>query len=153
MRGRPTKDPYTRPAINTLERLHAELGGQILENRQKHQELSDQMRHVEACIKLLDPGYNLAGIAVKRRKPNKWFKRGTLYRRAVDVLRVATGPMTTYEIATAVLKAEGVEDASKADMQSVALSVQHSLKNHEGKGVERVGEASPARWRLIVERE
>ncbi len=35
MRGRPTKDPYTRPAINTLERLHAELGGKILENRQQ----------------------------------------------------------------------------------------------------------------------
>ncbi len=31
MRGRPTKDPHTRPAINTLERLHIELGGQISE--------------------------------------------------------------------------------------------------------------------------
>jgi len=27
--------PPTRPAINTLERLHMELGGQILENRQR----------------------------------------------------------------------------------------------------------------------
>jgi hypothetical protein len=58
-----------------------ELGGQILENRQRHEELSGQMRHVEAVIKMLDPGYNLARITVKRRKPNKWFKRGTLYRR------------------------------------------------------------------------
>jgi hypothetical protein len=33
MRGRPTKDPYTRPPINTLERLHAELDRQILENK------------------------------------------------------------------------------------------------------------------------
>lgn len=71
MRGRPTKHPHTRAAINTLERLHMELGGQILESRQRYDELSHQMRHVEAVIKLLDPGYNLAGIAVKRRKPNK----------------------------------------------------------------------------------
>jgi hypothetical protein len=49
-----------------------ELGGQILENRQRHDELSHQMRHVEAVIKMLDPGYNLARITVKRRKPNKW---------------------------------------------------------------------------------
>ena len=91
---RPTKDPQTRPAINTLERLHMELGGQILENRQRYDELSHQMRHVEAVIKMLDPGYNLARITVKRRKPNKWFKRGTLYRRALDVLRTATEPMT-----------------------------------------------------------
>jgi hypothetical protein len=133
-----------------LERLHAELGGKILENRQEHENLAGQMRHVEACIKLLDPDYNLAAIAVKRRKANPWFKRGTLYRRALDVLRTATEPMTTFELATAVLKAHGVEDASKDDTQNIALGIQHSLKNHEGKGVERVGEASPARWRLKV---
>ena len=79
MSGRPTKDPYTRPGINTLERLHAELGGQILENKQRHGELSDQMRHVEAVIKMLDPGYSLRAISVKRRQPNPWFKRGTVY--------------------------------------------------------------------------
>jgi hypothetical protein len=150
MRGRPTKDPHTRPAINTLERLHMELGGQILENRQRYDELSHQMRHVEAVIKLLDPDYNLSRITVKRRQPNKWFKRGTLYRRALDVLRTATEPMTTAEIAGAVLAAHGVQDASLDDMQGIALAIQHSLKNHESKGVERVGESSPARWRLAT---
>jgi len=62
MRGRPTKDPHTRPAINTLERLHMEFGGQILENRQRYGELSHQMRHVETVVKMLDPAYNLARI-------------------------------------------------------------------------------------------
>ncbi|MGX4804269.1 hypothetical protein [Bradyrhizobium guangdongense] len=100
-RHRPTQNPYTRPAIFTLERLHAELGGAILENRQKYDELSERMRQVEAVIKMLDPDYNLAGIAVKRRKPNKWFKRGTLYRRAVDMLRTAPEPMTAQELAAA----------------------------------------------------
>lgn len=148
MRGRPTKDPHTRPAINTLERLHMELGGQILENRQRYDELSHQMRHVEAVIKLLDPTYNLAGIAVKRRQPNKWFKRGTLYRRALDVLRTATEPMTTTELANAVLAAHGVQDASKDDVLNIALGIQHSLANHNGKGVERVGDGKPYKWRL-----
>lgn len=148
MRGRPTKDPHTRPGINTLERLHMELGGQILENRQRYDELSHQMRHVEAVIKPLDPGYNLAGIAVKRRQPNKWFKRGTLYRRTLDVLRTATEPMTTTELANSVLAAHGVQDASKDDMLSIALGIQHSLANHDGNRVERVGDARPARWKL-----
>lgn len=149
MRGRPTKDPHTRPAINTLERLHMELGGQILANRQQHDALSEQMRHVEAVIKMLDPTYNLGRIAVKRRKPNPWFKRGTLYRRALDVLRTATEPMTTTELAKAVLAAHGVQNATSDDVQGIALGIQHSLKNHERKGVERVGEASPAKWRII----
>jgi hypothetical protein len=58
---RPTRDPYARPAIQTLERLHAELGCNILENKQKHENLAEQMRHVEAVIKMLDPSYSLGG--------------------------------------------------------------------------------------------
>src|ERR1700682_4561938 len=94
---RPTRDPYARPAIQTLERLHAELGGKILENRQKHATLAEKMRHVESVIKMLAPGYSLRAISVKRRKPNPWFKRGTVYRRAVDVLRTATEALTAPE--------------------------------------------------------
>jgi hypothetical protein len=148
MRGRPTKDPYTRPAINTLERLHAELGGQILENKQRHGELSDQMRHVEAVIKMLDPGYSLRAISVKRRQPNPWFKKGTIYRRAVDVLRTAEQPLTAREIAELVLAAANVTDPDKDAVADLTGSILASLRNHKGKGVERVGEASPARWKL-----
>jgi hypothetical protein len=39
--------------------------------------------------------------------------------------------MTASQIGAAILTAEGIE-ASKADVQSVALGIQHSLKNHEG---------------------
>jgi hypothetical protein len=54
--------------------------------------------------------------------------------------------MTTADIGAAILTAEGIE-ASKADVQTVALAVQHSLKSHAGNGVEIIGEARPARWR------
>ena len=48
----------------------------------------------------------------------------------------------------AILAAEGIE-ATKADAQTVDLAIQHSLRNHEGKGgVEIVGEARPATWRV-----
>jgi hypothetical protein len=49
---RPTREPCARPAIQTLERLHAELGGKILENKREHVNLAGQMRHVEAVIKM-----------------------------------------------------------------------------------------------------
>jgi hypothetical protein len=70
MPRRPTKDPYARLAIQTLERLHAELGGKILENKQEHANLAERMRQIESVIKMLDPGYSLRAISVKRRKPN-----------------------------------------------------------------------------------
>ena len=147
---RPTKDPYARPAINTLERLHAELGGQILENKQRHGELSDQMRHVEAVIKMLDPGYSLRAISVKRRQPNPWFKRGTVYRRAVDVLRTAEQPLTAREIADLVLAAANVTDADKDAVADLTGSILASLRNHVGKGIQRANEGSPAKWRLAA---
>jgi hypothetical protein len=43
---------------------------------------------------------------------------------------------------------EGIE-ASADGVQQVSAGIQHSLKNHEGKGVEIVAEARPARWRLM----
>src|ERR1700738_2664223 len=107
---RPTRSPFHRPAMQTLERLHAELGGQILENKEEAQRLAGQMLHVEAVIKMLDPTYNLRRISVKRRQPNPWFKPGTVYRRAVDALRTATEPLTAREIADLVLAAANVKD-------------------------------------------
>jgi hypothetical protein len=55
--------------------------------------------------------------------------------------------LTARPVAEAILKAEGLE-ATTANAQSIAQAVQHGLKNHEGKGVEIVGEAHPAKWRL-----
>src|SRR5437588_1570602 len=133
---RPTKDPYARPAIQTLERLHAELGGKILENKQEHENLAGQMRHIEAVIKMLDPAYSLRAISVKRRQPNPWFKRGTVYRRAVDVLRTATEPMTAREIADRVLATAKVSNPNKAALADLIGTINSSLRNHDGRGVQ-----------------
>jgi hypothetical protein len=143
---RPTRSPFHRPAMQTLERLHAELGGQILENKEEAQRLAGQMLHVEAVIKMLDPTYNLRRIAVKRRQPNPWFKRGTVYRRAVDVLRTATEPLTAREIAERVLEAANIKKPDKAALADLQGSILASLRNHKGSGVERTNEGSPAKW-------
>ena len=146
--NRPTRDPYTRPAINTLERLHAELGAQILENKAEAIKLSGKMLHVEAVIKMLDPAFNLRRIAVKRRQPNPWFKRGTVYRRAVDALRTASEPLTAREIAERVLEKAKIKTPAKADLADLIGTINSSLRNHDGKGVRRTNEGSPARWKL-----
>lgn len=145
---RPTKDPFHRPAMQTLERLHAELGGRILDNKAEGDALRLQMQQVEAVLKMLDPAYSVRGISVKRRKTNQWFKRGTLYRRALDVLRTATGPMTATEIAQSVLSAAEISDATAKDATVLGQSIQASLRNHAGNGVEQVNDGIPARWIL-----
>jgi hypothetical protein len=65
------QNAFHRPSIQTLERLHSELGCQILENKSEALRLAESMRHVEAVIKMLDPTFNLRRIAVKRRRSDK----------------------------------------------------------------------------------
>jgi hypothetical protein len=97
---------------------------------------------------MLDPTFNLRRIAVKRRRPNPWFKRGTVYRRAVDVLRTATEPLTAREIAERVLAAANIKRPDKAALADLTGIILASLRNHDGKGVNRTNEGSPARWEL-----
>jgi hypothetical protein len=85
---------------------------------------------------------------VKRRQPNPWFKRGTVYRRAVDALRTAEQPLTAREIAERVLVAANIKTPDNAALADLTGSILASLRNHKGKGVHRTNEGSPARWKL-----
>ena len=47
------------PAVAYLVRLHADLGGRILENRKEAKRLAESMKHVEAVIRLFDLAYDV----------------------------------------------------------------------------------------------
>ncbi len=136
----------TKRATFTLEQLHAELAGKLLENKREGKRLTQAMRHVEAVLKLLQPGYNLAPIAVRRRKSNPWFKRGTVLRHVLGVLREAEAPLTPREITERMVKAHGVVDANSAEVAKLAKSVLSALQCHKGKSLVVVGEERPMRW-------
>jgi hypothetical protein len=61
----------TRQAKYTLEKLHAELGGKILDNKAEAKRVAASMVQVEAVVKMLDPSYDVRPIAVRRRKPTQ----------------------------------------------------------------------------------
>lgn len=107
------------PALYALERLHAELGGQILDNRKEARRLAQSMKHVEAVLKLLQPGYSVRRIAVRRNEHNGYFKRGTMFRHAIDVLRKAEKPLTTREIGERMFAAQGVAKPALKDVRTV----------------------------------
>jgi hypothetical protein len=70
------------------------LAGKLLANKREAIRLRTAMMQVEAVVKMLQPGFNVASIAAKRRnKSNPWFNRRTLFRSAVDVLRRAQAPI------------------------------------------------------------
>jgi hypothetical protein len=139
----------TTQAKYALEKLHAELGGKILDNKREADRLAACMVHVEAVLKMLEPGYSVKSISVRRRKANPWFRRGTVYRHALDALRAASRPLTPREIAEAMLVKQGATGIPKKRIRDLAASVLSSLRNHKDKAVVTVGEGFPSRWAAV----
>jgi hypothetical protein len=138
------------PAVAYLVRLHADIGGQILENRKEAKRLADAMIHVEAVIRLFNPDYSVRAISARRRqRTNPWFKRGTLFREALDVLRKAAAPMTVREVTDAVLAARNITDADKRQRLGIEAGIRSSLEDHAEKDVRTAGDGVPKRWTLI----
>jgi hypothetical protein len=136
-------------AVAQLVNLHADLGGKLLACQAQAARLTSDMRHVEAVIRMFDPGYDVRRIAVKRRqKKNPWFKRGHMFRAAIDVLREAGAPLETREIAVRLLAGQGVTEPTLAQIRNMTGALRPTLDNHEGKTVERAGAGIPARWML-----
>jgi hypothetical protein len=137
------------PAVAYLVRLHADLGGQIQANMAEAERLAEAMRHVEAVIKLYDPDYSVRAISARRRvQGNPWFKRGTMFRHALDALRKGGAPMTVREVTDAVMAAQGITDATTKQRDGLEAALRSCLETNVGKTVQRAGEGVPRRWAI-----
>ncbi len=138
------------PVVPYLVRLHADLGGQIKANQAEAIRLAEAMKHVEAVIKLYDPDYSVRSISIRRRvQGNPWFRRGTMFRYALDALRKAVAPMTVAELTRAVMAERGIKDATAKQRKALEAALRSCLETNAGKTVQRVGEGIPKRWRLV----
>lgn len=144
-------DPHpSHPAVAFLLRLHADLAGKIQQNKVEAESLQEGVHHVEAVIKMFAPDYNLQQIAPRRRlKQNAFFKRGTIFRRALDVLRARSEPMTVAQITEAVLVAAKITNPTEQEEVDLRAAIRASLEHNAGKLVQRVGEGMPRRWALL----
>jgi hypothetical protein len=136
----------TKQALYTLSQLHSELAGKLSANQRETKRLRLAIFQVEAVMKMLSPDVNLRLIAPKRRNVgNPSFKRGTLARAVIDTLRRSVLPMTTREIADALLIGKKPEATRKQAMvlQAAILAV---LRKRNGGAV--VGDGPRSRWRL-----
>jgi hypothetical protein len=140
---------HNSPTLCALRRLHAEIGGKIIDNRKNAKRLREDKRHVAAVIRMFSPEYDVKAIAARRTyKANPWFRRGTLFRSALDIMRNAPEPLTVREIVDRMLAAKGIANARIDQVRGLQSAVLASLRHREGKSIQVVNEGSPARWRL-----
>jgi hypothetical protein len=134
-----------KPATYALLRLHGELNRKLQAGRQQRPSVAVDIWHVEAVIRLLEPGTRIR--ALERRKPNPWFKRGTLFRLTVEALKAARRPLSSREITLALIRQRGITDADPQAVRALICSVERSLAYHRGGSVEAVG-SWPVHWKL-----
>ncbi len=139
-----------KPAMYALLRLHAKIGGQIRESKKEIKALRVNLRHVQAVIHLIEPGFDLRSIIPKKsHAPNPWFGRGETLHRALDVLRRAHKPLTTRQIAETVLQERGVKAISERLVHKTANSIHVALNYRRGKSVMAHDELKPVRWSCL----
>ena len=137
------------PAVPQLVHLHARLTAELAANLEASNRIAANIGHVEAVIRLFDPAYDVRRIPGRRRNVgNPWFKRGTMFRAALDVLRKANEPLTTMDITRRIIAAKGGREPTREQLRKVDAGLRSCLSNHEGGAVKRVGTGTPARWAL-----
>jgi hypothetical protein len=101
------------------------------------------MVQVEAVMKMLDPEFSARAISAKRRNAgNPWFKRGTLCKAVIDILRRAERPMTADDICKALVGRE-VASGHGEEENNLRAAILAALRKRDGGAV--AGEGAPAR--------
>jgi hypothetical protein len=118
-------------AKHALLEMHATLAGELQASNEHYFGVLRKMREIESVIKMMDPEFRINRIAVRRMQPNGFFKRGTVTRLCLTVLREAGEPLTVRQIIDRALVPKGFNpDAEKA--AKVRPVFHNALRNQVG---------------------
>ena len=135
--------------IGALSNKRAELAGMV---RQLEQQLVAQranLAHLDATMRLFDPEIQPKDSRPKQpRTRNAWFRPGECLRLIYDVLREATQPMTTRELAERIMRLKAMPASDDQRRELVQKTLLGSL-NRAKQTIARVETAGVVRWQLI----
>jgi hypothetical protein len=136
--------------ISALRLKRAEISGHIhdLEKRMARQRAN--LANLDATIKLFSPGSNPDAIPPKRAyRRTRYFAHNELSRLTQDALRTASGPLTSAQIAAAIMQAKGMPVGDTAFKEIVAERVLTVLRRLAKRGaVVKSGTNRNAHWAL-----
>jgi hypothetical protein len=137
--------------VSALRAKRAEISGHIHDLEKRIARQRANLANLDATIKLFSPGTNPDAIPPKRPyRRTRYFAHNELSRLTQDALRTASGPLTSAEIAAAVMQAKGMPSSDVAFKEIVAgraLTVLRRLAKH-GAAV-KSGSSRNAQWALM----
>lgn len=134
--------------ISGLTSKRAELSGIIADLEKRAAQHRADLVHIDAVLRLYGENEpeSIAPKAVRRR--NDWFKPGELARMVLDILRVASAPLTSREIAAQVMERRGLDPADARTVHLVGKLVHNAVSRQAADLVEKVGDGQVAAWRV-----
>jgi hypothetical protein len=137
-------------AVNALRNRRASITGQIEMHQREIERLRVDLVHLDATMRLLDPGTDPNDIMPRRRLPKRshYFDRGEQSRRVYQALR-ERGIVTAVELALAAMADKGIPETDKGVRQDFVARFTNTLHDQLRRGtVERIGELRNVRWKL-----
>src|SRR5579872_107613 len=122
--------------ISALVTRRAELTGEIEHSQRHTRKLLEDLEHLDATIRQFDPDYKLEYIKPKGfRPPSDWANRGEMSRAILSMLRQATEPMTTKDVALAVMKRRGLNTADNKLVRKMTKRAGVALRAQRNNGL------------------
>src|SRR4051794_4869425 len=93
-------------AIHALKDRRATMAGEIVQMKEGIAYREEQLTHLDAVLRELDPSYRADTLPPKRLRRVKLFGNGELNRLIADALRRAEKPLASHDIAHAIVTAK-----------------------------------------------
>jgi hypothetical protein len=136
--------------ISALRLKRAEISGHIHDLEKRIARQRANLANLDATIKLFSPGTNPDAIPPKRvYRRTRYFAHNELSRLTQDALRIASGPLTSAEIAAAIMQAKGMPPGDAAFKDIVANRALTVLRRLAKRGaVIKHGTSRDSSWAL-----
>ncbi len=134
-----------RQFASALRDVCSELSKRIATHSAEQDRLTKLKAALEELLEIYERGRNREGA---RTRPAQRERAGNA-RAALDLLRAAEHPLTTREIAEAILTQRGWSRDDSDALRRIIPSIAVALRRHARKGLVDDGGSFPAQWRIV----
>ncbi len=137
----------TEYVLAGLTKRRAELTGEADTLKARLAQIGTDLGHLDAVIRQFDPDYDLGSIRPKRQRGPDVAGRGEMSRFILGVLREATEPMPTPDIAARFMAQRGIDGEDRRLVERITKRIVSTLRHQGQKGAVR---SQPGPGRVLL---
>ena len=136
--------------ITALAKRRAQLSGDIESTQVQLHQMILNLEHLDRTLLMFDPSYEIASIKPKAfRPPADWSKRGEMTRLILGILRKATEPLTSRDIALQLMIERALDKDDEKLLRLMTKRVGVALRGQRDKDIVR-SEQGPGMYQVWV---